>query len=105
MSRVAVVTGAASGIGLGIARRFAADGHRVALLDRSGDAVEKASAELRKQGASAIACQVDVASPDDMAATCSFLCSDGGSYITGQVIGVNGGMYIEVEPRIAWEAL
>ena len=32
--------------------------------------------------------------PDDIAAACSFLCSDGGSYITGQIIGVNGGMYI-----------
>ena len=32
--------------------------------------------------------------PDDIAAACSFLCSDGGSYITGQLIGVNGGMYI-----------
>ncbi|AIY46712.1 SDR family NAD(P)-dependent oxidoreductase [Mycolicibacterium fortuitum] len=32
--------------------------------------------------------------PDDIAATVAFLCSDGGSYITGQVIGVNGGMYI-----------
>ena len=39
--KVAVVTGAASGIGLGVARRFAADGHRVALLDRSGDAAEE----------------------------------------------------------------
>ena len=27
-------------------------------------------------------------------AMCSFLCSDGGAYITGQLIGVNGGMYI-----------
>jgi len=34
MKRVAVVTGGASGIGLGVARRFATDGHRVALLDR-----------------------------------------------------------------------
>jgi 2-hydroxycyclohexanecarboxyl-CoA dehydrogenase len=32
--------------------------------------------------------------PDDIAAACSFLCSDGGEYITGQVIGVNGGMYL-----------
>jgi NAD(P)-dependent dehydrogenase (short-subunit alcohol dehydrogenase family) len=32
--------------------------------------------------------------PDDIAAMVAFLCSDGGSYITGQVIGVNGGMYI-----------
>lgn len=28
---------------------------------------------------------------DDVAALCSFLCSDASSYITGQVIGVNGG--------------
>ena len=32
--------------------------------------------------------------PADIAAACSFLCSEGGSYITGQIIGVNGGMYI-----------
>jgi 2-hydroxycyclohexanecarboxyl-CoA dehydrogenase len=32
--------------------------------------------------------------PDDIAGACSFLCSDDGSYITGQVIGVNGGMYV-----------
>lgn len=32
--------------------------------------------------------------PDDLGAACAFLCSDKGSYITGQVLGVNGGMYI-----------
>jgi NAD(P)-dependent dehydrogenase (short-subunit alcohol dehydrogenase family) len=32
--------------------------------------------------------------PADIAGACSFLCSDGASYITGQVIGVNGGRYI-----------
>jgi len=29
--------------------------------------------------------------PEDIAATCSFLCRDEASYITGQIIGVNGG--------------
>ncbi len=28
---------------------------------------------------------------DDVAAACAFLCSDDASYITGQIIGVNGG--------------
>ncbi len=32
--------------------------------------------------------------PDDIAGACSYLCSDEGGYITGQIIGVNGGMYI-----------
>jgi NAD(P)-dependent dehydrogenase (short-subunit alcohol dehydrogenase family) len=32
--------------------------------------------------------------PADIAAACSFLCSESAGYITGQVIGVNGGMYI-----------
>ncbi|MGE2721797.1 SDR family NAD(P)-dependent oxidoreductase [Mycolicibacterium celeriflavum] len=29
--------------------------------------------------------------PDDVAAMCVFLCSEGAGYVTGQVIGVNGG--------------
>jgi NAD(P)-dependent dehydrogenase (short-subunit alcohol dehydrogenase family) len=32
--------------------------------------------------------------PEDVAAACDFLCSEDASYITGQVIGVNGGGYI-----------
>ena len=59
--RTVVVTGAASGIGLGVAQRFAADGDQVALLDRDGDAAERAAAALRDQGATAIAYAVDVA--------------------------------------------
>ncbi len=61
MSRVVVVTGAASGIGLGVARRFAVEGDAVALLDRDGEAAEAAAEELRTQGATAIALAVDVA--------------------------------------------
>ena len=35
-----------------------------------------------------------VGTPDDIGATTAFLCSDAAGFITGQVIGVNGGMYI-----------
>jgi 2-hydroxycyclohexanecarboxyl-CoA dehydrogenase len=60
MSRVAVVTGAGSGMGLAVGRRLASDGHHVALLDLDGDAVERAAAEVRGSSAEAIGVQVDV---------------------------------------------
>ena len=59
--RVAVVTGAASGIGLGVAHRLAEAGHAVALLDRDGAGVEAAATELAERGSRAAAYEVDVA--------------------------------------------
>src|SRR5580698_4379731 len=59
--RVAVVTGAASGIGLGVANRLAADGIAVALLDRDGAGVSQATEALTSEGRSASGYEVDVA--------------------------------------------
>jgi len=61
MSRVAVVTGAASGMGSAISRRFAGLGHRVALLDLDEDAAASIADELRGTGTQAVAAKVDVA--------------------------------------------
>ncbi|WP_156724350.1 SDR family NAD(P)-dependent oxidoreductase [Streptomyces apocyni] len=59
--QVAVVTGAASGIGLALARRFAADGLKVVLADVEEDALHQAAAGLKEDGADVHARVVDVA--------------------------------------------
>jgi len=61
VTRVAVVTGGASGIGLGVVRQLVAEGDRVAILDLSGEAAKAAAADLQAQGADAVAVEVDVA--------------------------------------------
>ncbi len=60
MSRVAVVTGAASGMGRAIAQRLAAAGDAVAVLDLDGDAARSTADELQSDGASALGIAVDV---------------------------------------------
>ena len=58
---VAVVTGAASGIGLGMARTFAAKGMRLVLADIESDALARAADSLTADGAEVITECVDVA--------------------------------------------
>ncbi len=61
MGRVAVVTGGASGMGLAIARRLAARGDRVGVLDLDGAAAKGAVEALCASGAEAVAVEADVA--------------------------------------------
>jgi NADP-dependent 3-hydroxy acid dehydrogenase YdfG len=63
--RVAVITGASSGIGEATARALAADGHRVALLARRAGRIEALADEL---GAGAIAIEADVTDRDSVVA-------------------------------------
>ena len=60
-SRVGIVTGAASGIGLGIAERLARDGLKGALFDLNTGDAESAASQIRGAGHEAMAVEVDVA--------------------------------------------
>jgi NAD(P)-dependent dehydrogenase (short-subunit alcohol dehydrogenase family) len=66
-AKSALITGAARGIGLATAKRFLADGWRVALLDIDGETLARAVAALGEpEGTLALTC--DVASPDQVEA-------------------------------------
>jgi NAD(P)-dependent dehydrogenase (short-subunit alcohol dehydrogenase family) len=59
--RVAIVTGAAAGIGRGIARRFAREGAAVVIADQDAAGAARASDEIAAVGGTAWAYTVDVA--------------------------------------------
>ncbi|MEM9734622.1 MAG: SDR family oxidoreductase [Pseudomonadota bacterium] len=61
MSEIALVTGAARGIGLAVTKRFLASGMRVAMVDRDADVLRQAAAEV---GGDAVVC--DVSKPGEV---------------------------------------
>jgi len=61
-----LVTGAAKGIGRGVAERLAAEGAAVALLDRDSDALQELAAALRADRATVAALNADVADESAM---------------------------------------
>ena len=64
MARVVVITGAGSGIGRATARRFGADGDKVALLARGEEELEGAAREIESAGGTALIVPTDVADPE-----------------------------------------
>ena len=64
--KVAVVTGAASGMGKAIAELYAKEGAKVIVADLNLDAAEKAAAGITNQGGVAKAVQANVAKLDDI---------------------------------------
>ena len=66
--RVAVVTGASSGVGRAIARLYAAEGARVALIARDLVGLEDAASEIRCSGGQAMVLPLDVSQSTAVAA-------------------------------------
>lgn len=87
--KVAVVTGAASGFGLGIARCFARAGAKVAIADRDVERGEAVAEELRAEGAQARFCEVDVA---DRASVAAMVEAAGNALGTPDIMVANAGI-------------
>ena len=66
--RTVVVTGAASGFGEAMAKRFAAEGATVLAADVNADALDRVVAEIGEAGGQAVPRRVDVSRPEDIEA-------------------------------------
>jgi 3-oxoacyl-[acyl-carrier protein] reductase len=66
--QVAVVTGAASGIGQTIAQKLSSEGAHVCIVDINGEKAEEVASELNRQGYRASAHRVDVAQSEQVSA-------------------------------------
>lgn len=96
--RVAVITGAASGIGFGLAERAAAEGMTVVMADVEARALEAAAETLRQRGASVVSHRVDVSSEAEVEALATRVFADLGAV---HLLCNNAGVIGRQQP--AWE--
>ena len=101
---LAIVTGAARGIGADIARRLAAAGYAVALWDFDGDGAKARADELVAAGQMAIAARVDVADAAGVeAATRAAVQAFGAPRLLVNNAGIRHRAPLEDLPRASWD--
>ncbi len=102
--KLAVVTGAASGIGFAMAERFAREGMKLALADIEKDALEQAAVRLAAAGSEVLAIPTDVADADAMdALAAQVLNRFGAVHVVCNNAGVAGGGPIWELSTSDWE--
>ena len=69
--KVALITGAGSGMGLLCAQCYAKEGAKVVLADLNEDAINKAAEEIKANGGDALAVKVDVTNYEEVVACCA----------------------------------
>lgn len=89
--KTAVVTGAASGIGLAVARRFGGEGMRVVLADIEAGALESACEDLAGEGYDVASFRLDISQPEEVKRLAEFALQRYGSV---QVLCNNAGVGI-----------
>ena len=103
-NKVAVITGAASGIGRALAEKSAAEGMRVVLADVEDAALDRAVHELRDAGGEAIAVRTDVSKAADVQALADRTIEHYGSvHLLCNNAGVGGGGLSWDTPLLDWE--
>ena len=65
--KIAVVTGAGSGIGRSMALAFAREGMKMVIVDVNPDSLERVSGEIKEMGVEVMSAVVDVSNRDQMA--------------------------------------
>ena len=98
--RVAVVTGAAGGIGLAMAKSFASQGMKLVMADIEGETLARSVAALRAEGADAIGVQTDVTSEAQIKALADAAYSQYGAV---HVLCNNAGVATPALRILAWE--
>ena len=103
-NRVAVVTGAASGIGRAMAGRFAAAGMQVVLADVEASALNTAEQEMRAQGATVLSVVTDVSKAAEIETLAhKTIETFGGIHIVCNNAGVGSGGLTWSQPLEDWE--
>ncbi|WP_345377149.1 SDR family NAD(P)-dependent oxidoreductase [Frondihabitans cladoniiphilus] len=102
--RVALVTGAGSGIGRASARKFASNGAKVVVTDLSAKSAAETVALITEDGGTAIAYQLDVSDHDQVEAAVAFAVETYGSLdFAHNNAGMSGRPYLlENVPLEAW---